>query len=310
MWRSPAACSCESSTCIGVSSISTSPASGSSSSSRRPPRPRRPRRRCPSCASTTSAGAGSSGSAARARRAPGRSLVGAVGLRAVDGRLLAARPRLPLREPSRAGRSRSCESMSRLLIVGRRSGRRRPVSRRAHPGGGASDRVAQLVTLRLRGSAVLGVRRDLDRHLLDHGQPVAVEPADLLRVVREDADRRQAEVGEDLVADPVLARVRREAELEVRLDGVEAVLLQLVRAQLVQQADAAALLRHVEQHAALLGLDPARAPARAARRSRSAASGRRRRSGTRSGRGRARSRAPSTSPLTSATWCLPVSISR
>ena len=57
-------------------------------------------------------------------------------------------------------------------------------------------------------------------------------PGQLLRVVREDADRRQAEVGEDLVADPVLARVGREAELEVRLDGVEPVLLQLVGASL------------------------------------------------------------------------------
>ena len=67
---------------------------------------------------------------------------------------------------------------------------------------------------------------------------------------------RQAEVGEDLVADPPLARIGREAELEVRLDRVEPLLLQLVRLQLVQQADAAALLRHVEEDAALLGGDP------------------------------------------------------
>ena len=60
---------------------------------------------------------------------------------------------------------------------------------------------------------------------------------------------------EDLVADPVVARVGGEAELEVRLDGVETLLLQLVRAQLVDQADAATLLRHVEQHAAALRLD-------------------------------------------------------
>src|SRR3712207_8550117 len=49
--------------------------------------------------------------------------------------------------------------------------------------------------------------------------------------------RRQAEVGEDLVADPVVAHVRREAELEVRLDGVEPVLLELVGLELVEQAD-------------------------------------------------------------------------
>ena len=62
---------------------------------------------------------------------------------------------------------------------------------------------------------------------------------------------------EDLVADPPLARVGRKAELEVRLDGVEPLLLQLVRLELVEQADAASLLRHVEEHAAVLGGDAA-----------------------------------------------------
>ena len=80
-------------------------------------------------------------------------------------------------------------------------------------------------------------------------------PADLARIVREDPDGAQPEVGEDLVADPPLARVGREAELEVRLDRVEPLLLQLVRLELVQQADAASLLRHVEEDAALLGGD-------------------------------------------------------
>ena len=115
--------------------------------------------------------------------------------------------------------------------------------------------MAELVPLGLQVAAVLGVGRDLDRHLLDDREAEALDPGDLLRVVREDADRRQAEVGEDLAADPVLAHVGREAELEVGLDGVEPVLLQLVRLQLVQEADAPALLRHVEEDAALLGGD-------------------------------------------------------
>ena len=81
--------------------------------------------------------------------------------------------------------------------------------------------VAELLALRLQVAAVLGVRRDLDRHLLDHGEPEALDPGHLLRVVREDANGRQAQVGEDLAADAVLAQVGREAELEVGLDGVE-----------------------------------------------------------------------------------------
>ena len=88
--------------------------------------------------------------------------------------------------------------------------------------------VAELIPLGGQIPAVLVVRGDLDRHLLDDREPEAVDAGELLRVVREDADRRQPEVGEDLVADPVVARVGREAELEVRLDRVEPLRLQLV----------------------------------------------------------------------------------
>ena len=85
----------------------------------------------------------------------------------------------------------------------------------------------------------------------------ALDAGDLARVVREDADRREPELGEDLGADAVLPRVGREAELDVRLDRVEPVLLELVGLQLRQEPDAAPLLGHVEQDAALLGGDPA-----------------------------------------------------
>ncbi len=66
---------------------------------------------------------------------------------------------------------------------------------------------------------------------------------------------RQAEVDEDLGADPVVAQVGREAETQVRVDRVEPVLLQLVGAQLVEQADPATLLAEIQQHAAALALD-------------------------------------------------------
>src|SRR6266545_6725987 len=116
--------------------------------------------------------------------------------------------------------------------------------------------VAELVTFRRQIASVLRPRVGLDRHLLDDLEAEPFDPGDLLRVVRQDPDRRQTEVGQDLVADPVVPHVRLEAELDVRLDRVEPVLLELVRAQLVEQSDAASLLRHVEEHAALLGCDP------------------------------------------------------
>src|SRR5918992_5989155 len=82
--------------------------------------------------------------------------------------------------------------------------------------------VPELVTFRGEIAKVLRRRLRLDRHLLDDCDAEALDPHDLLRVVRQDSNRRQAELGEDLIADPVIAHVWREAELEIRVDGVEA----------------------------------------------------------------------------------------
>src|SRR6266550_6487591 len=62
--------------------------------------------------------------------------------------------------------------------------------------------VAELVTFCGQVASVLRVGRGLDRHLFDHLEPKALDAGDLLRIVGEDADRAQAELGEDLVADP------------------------------------------------------------------------------------------------------------
>ena len=72
----------------------------------------------------------------------------------------------------------------------------------------------ELLLLRPEVAQVLGVGRNLDRHLFDDGEAEALEADDLARVVREDADGGEAEVSEDLAADPPVARVGREAELE------------------------------------------------------------------------------------------------
>ena len=66
----------------------------------------------------------------------------------------------------------------------------------------------------------------------------------------------QVEVGQDLHADAIVAAVGGEAERLVRFDGVEPLLLlQLVGADLVAEADAAALLAHVDEDPAPFGGD-------------------------------------------------------
>src|SRR5262245_50673109 len=105
---------------------------------------------------------------------------------------------------------------------------------------------------------VLLVGLDLEGHALDDGEPVALDAGTLARVVRDDAHLAHAEVVEDLGADAVVAQVRGEAESLVRLHGVEPLaVLQPVGPNLVLEADAPALLPHVEQHALALALDHA-----------------------------------------------------
>src|SRR6185295_13505437 len=85
-------------------------------------------------------------------------------------------------------------------------------------------------------------RLDLERDPLGDREAVSLEPRALVGVVRQQPHRPYTQIGEDLRADPVLSLIRREPELEVRLDRVSSVVLKLIRTQLVRQADRPALV--------------------------------------------------------------------
>ena len=99
-------------------------------------------------------------------------------------------------------------------------------------------------------------RADLERDALDDLEAVAGEADELARVVREEAHLADAEVVQDLRADPVVAEVGREAEFEVRVDRVAAVLLKRIGTDLVREADPATLLAQVHERPAARRGDP------------------------------------------------------
>src|SRR5262249_3052766 len=101
-----------------------------------------------------------------------------------------------------------------------------------------------------------GVRRNFERQPFGDRQTVPLDPDKLARVVAEKAHRSNAELAQDLYADAVIALIRLEAEPLVRFDRVEAFVLQLVRADLVREADAASFLVEIQQNAAALRRDP------------------------------------------------------
>src|SRR6476469_9932066 len=116
-----------------------------------------------------------------------------------------------------------------------RASRRSPFGGRAvraepgvlRPAAEVVEDVTQLLAFRPQVAEVLLGGFGLQGNPLLDRQAVAFEAGALRRVVREQPHRPYAEVEQDLRADPVVARVRREPELDVRLDGVPSGLLQL-----------------------------------------------------------------------------------
>lgn len=97
---------------------------------------------------------------------------------------------------------------------------------------------------------VVGVGFDADGDLLGDFEAVTFEADEFAGIVGEEANFFEAEIDEDLGADAVFAQVHAVAELEVRLDGVEARFLELVGFDFGGKTYAAAFLTHVEDDAA------------------------------------------------------------
>src|SRR5215471_16057198 len=98
--------------------------------------------------------------------------------------------------------------------------------------------MSKLVPLGAHIAGALTVLWLHDRHALVYAQAVALESDEFAGVVGDGADRMQPEIEQDLRADTVVAQIGLEAELLVRLDRIGALILQLVRLELVEQTDA------------------------------------------------------------------------
>ena len=115
--------------------------------------------------------------------------------------------------------------------------------------------MAKLGALGPQVVAVGLARRHLDRDPLGDGKAVRLELLHLVRVVGHEAHFPHAQVEQDVRARLVVAHVGGEAQRVVRLHRVATLVLQRIGADLVEQADAAALVEHVDQHAGTRFLD-------------------------------------------------------
>ena len=112
--------------------------------------------------------------------------------------------------------------------------------------------MAQLAFFGSQVFAVLLVGRDDEGYLFRYFNAEAFQTHNFPGVVGQQAELVRSQVMQDLGADAVVAQVVRIAELEVGLHGVQPLLLELVGMEFCRQANAAALLPEVEQHAAFL----------------------------------------------------------
>ncbi len=86
------------------------------------------------------------------------------------------------------------------------------------------------------------IDRNFHGHALDHFKIVALECDNLLWIVRHQPHSAHAKIAQDLRSYAVVAQIGLKSQSLVSLDGVVALILELVRLQLVHQSDTPALL--------------------------------------------------------------------
>src|SRR5208337_2502642 len=99
------------------------------------------------------------------------------------------------------------------------------------------------------------MRGHFQRHAL-YPEAVAAQALQLARIVGQQPHLADSQVAQDLRADPIVAQVLLEAQLEVGLDRVQSAILQRVGPDLVAQSDPAALLMEIDNHAGVGRQDP------------------------------------------------------
>src|SRR6476620_4860718 len=112
--------------------------------------------------------------------------------------------------------------------------------------------MAHPLTLRAQVVDVLRVRTHRERHSLEDLEPEPFQTTVLCGVVRHEPHSRHAEVDEDVCPDAVLAAVDPKTELGIRVDGVTALVLEAVRADLVADADATTFVAPQVHHDAAI----------------------------------------------------------
>src|SRR2546430_6728645 len=111
------------------------------------------------------------------------------------------------------------------------------------------EQVSEPLLLRSKVANVRRRDRHLERDACRDVDTVRAELLDLRGVVRHELDRRHPEDPEHAGGTLVTPKIRGETKDPVRVDGVETVVLKVVRRDLIHDPDAASLLGQVQEDA-------------------------------------------------------------
>lgn len=81
--------------------------------------------------------------------------------------------------------------------------------------------MTQLCLLGMQITCVVLVLRHLDRHTLHNLQAIAFQPFDLTRIVGQKPDLADAQILQNLRANPVIPKICRETELKVGINSIQ-----------------------------------------------------------------------------------------
>lgn len=113
--------------------------------------------------------------------------------------------------------------------------------------------MAKAVLFGLEIIYIMRARLGDKRYLFDDFYAVHFETRSLFGIVGQDFYLLQAQVADYLGSDSIIPAVGAEAQLQIRIDGIDALLLELVGVEFIRKADAPAFLSEVDD-CALSGL--------------------------------------------------------
>ena len=96
-----------------------------------------------------------------------------------------------------------------------------------------------------------------NRHATANRNAIAGKTDALCRIIGNQTDARQAKISQNLCAHAIITQVRRKAQLHIRLHSIQTGILQRISTNLIRQANAAALLTHINDSAAAILLNHA-----------------------------------------------------